>query len=86
MTEANDAEKWREIRKAIVGGTLEDVLQLGCPRCGSSLRIIFMRGRRNSLNIDCSSCSEKIRADGVDVIPSWATEWQSILSTHPMGK
>ena len=77
------SDRWKEIRKLATHGDVGQLLPIGCPNCGSSVRISFYSGQRNALNMDCLHCHHGIRADGLESVPLWVGRFNGSFFTQP---
>jgi hypothetical protein len=76
-------DEWTEIRRLATHGRADELLAIGCPNCGAAIRVSFVSGRRNALNIECLHCYQGIRADGLDSVPSWVGQYNGSFFTNP---
>jgi hypothetical protein len=92
-SQTTEGDRWNEIHRVIGEGTARDVLALGCPKCGSALRVSFYPGNKAitfperlqfaAVNIDCIQCGALLREDGCDINPPWVLELGEKITTKP---
>ncbi|HYG78263.1 MAG TPA: hypothetical protein VEK08_24890 [Planctomycetota bacterium] len=92
--DSEDLESIRRLEEQIFEcartGSREDVMALGCPRCGAPLAVFWMRQLvpvigMDALNMRCTKtgCCFLICTDGKIPRPSWAGFFSGTLTTAP---